>query len=246
MSGESIKTKAIVVRSINSSDNDKMLTLLSPEMGKITVVAKGVKSLHHKSRGSVQMLCYSEFVLKKLRDGFYSLVSAELLEGFRPICESVELLAAGNYFASLCEMCIQANMGADEEVRLLLNTLYVLSKRPDALYLIKAVFEIKLMEICGIMPEFENECPCGSEANYFCIPDGEVRCKEHRDDQCVPMTKGMLAFSLYISNSSLRDSLFANCNFDDAAKLSSIIEPFLEYHLGKLPNSLQYLHNILK
>ena len=246
MSGESIKTKAIVVRSANSGDNDKMLTLLSPEIGKITVIAKGVKSLKNKSRTGAGVLCYSEFVLKKIREGFYSLSQAELLESFSPLSESVEALSLANYLASLCEMCVQINESADSEVRLLLNSLYVLTKRPDKLHLIKAVFELKMCEIFGVMPEFNKECPCGKPALYFCVTDGEMRCTEHRGEKNVLLSKELYSILSYISNSSLRDSLYMNCNYGEISKISQITEPFLEYHLGKLPKALNYLHNILK
>ncbi len=246
MSGESIKTKAIVVRSANSGDNDKMLTLLSPEIGKISVIAKGVKSLRHKSHTSARVLCYSEFVLKKLRDGFYSLSQAELLESFSPLSESVEALSLANYLASLCEMCVRINESADSEVRLLLNSLYVLTKRIDAIYLIKAVFELKMCEIFGVMPEFNEECPCGKKAQYFSVTDGEIRCTEHKGEKNVPVSKELFAILSYISNSSLRDSLYMSCNNEAVSQISQITEPFLEYHLGKLPKALNYLHNILK
>ena len=246
MSGESIKTKAVICRTANSGENDKMLTLLSSELGKISVIAKGVRSLKHKSRGAVGVLCYCDFVLKKIKDGLYSLVSAELIEGFRPLSESVELLSAGNYFANLCEICVMQGTSANEEVSLLLNALYMLGKRPDSIYLIKAVFEIKLCSLSGIMPEFEENCPCGERATHFCISDGEVRCESHKTNDCVFLSPGVLNLSCYISQNSLRDAFFVVCNKEDAQKISSVTEPFLEYHLGKLPNSLSYLHNILK
>lgn len=246
MSGESIKTKAIVCRSTNTGENDKMLTLLSGELGKISVIAKGVRSLKHKSRGASGVLCYSDFVLKKIKDGLYSLVSAELIEGFRPLSERIELLSAGNYFANLSESCIMQGTAAADEVSLLLNALYMLGRRPESIWLIKAVFEIKLCELLGIMPEFSENCPCNEKATHFCVSDGEMRCDAHKDGDCVFISAGPLALACYIAKNSLRDSFFAVCNEGDAQKLSAVTEPFLQFHLGKLPNSLEYFYSILK
>ena len=39
-----IKTRGIVLRAQNMGDADKMLTVLSAELGKISVSAKGIKS----------------------------------------------------------------------------------------------------------------------------------------------------------------------------------------------------------
>ena len=246
MSDDTIKLSAIVIKAVKSGENDKMLTLLSHEIGKITVIAKGVMSLKHKSKSACAPLCYSYFVLKKIKDGFYSLTSAELIESFRTLSEDVLLLSYGAYFASLTEMCVQGGVSADEEVRLLLNTLYVLCKRTDEAPLIKAVFEFKIMELCGIVPDFEYECPCGIEGSFFSVSEGEVRCGEHKTQDSVQMAKVQIELAKYITESSLKDALFCKCDKRVSSSLSSVTEPFLMYHLGNLPNSLEYLHSIVK
>ncbi len=246
MSENTIKINAIVVKAAQSGENDKLLTLLSPEMGKLSAIAKGVKSLKHQSRNACAPLCYSSFVLKKIKDGFYSLVSAELMESFRTLSEDVVLLSYGAYFAALTSMCVQSGTEANEEVRLLLNTLYVLCKRADSAPLIKIVFEIKLMEFVGIVPEFSPECPCGKKAVYFSISEGETRCLEHRTEDAISIAPSQLKLLIYITESSLKDALFCEYDMGVAASLYALTEPFLEYHLGNLPKSLKYLHEIIE
>lgn len=246
MSENTIKINAIVVKAAQSGENDKLLTLLSPQMGKLTVIAKGVKSLKHQSRNACAPLCYSSFVLKKIKDGFYSLVSAELMESFRTLSEDVVLLSYGAYFAALTDMCVQSGTEANEEVRLLLNTLYVLCRRTGCAPLIKIVFEIKLMELVGIVPEFSPECPCGRKVVYFSVSEGETRCFEHKTERDISITPLQLRLLMYITESSLKDALFCEYDMGVAASLSTLTEPFLEYHLGNLPKSLSYLHEIIK
>ena len=245
MTKDTIKIKAIIIRQANSGDNDKLLTLLSNELGRITVIAKGVRSLKHKSHGAINVLCYSDFIIKPIKDNLYSLTSAELIEGFRTISESLELLSYASYFMSLCEIGVQPGVPADEEVRLLLNTLFVLSKRTDSSPLIKAVYEIKLSEMFGIMPEFSVECPCGEDAKYFCIHDSEMRCNEHKSEPCIFVSERQAALLQKICQSSLKDALFLSCSNEDSSSLSGIIEPFLRFHLGNLPKSLDFLHKNL-
>lgn len=246
MSENTIKVNAIVVKVSQSGENDRLLTLLSPEAGKLSVMAKGVRSLKHQSRNACAPLCYSSFVLKKIKDGFYSLISAELSESFRTLSEDVVLLSYGAYFAALTQMCVQSGTEASEEVRLLLNTLYVLCKRQDSAPLIKAVFEFKIMELCGIVPEFSFECPCGEKGGFFCVSDGEVRCGKHKTPDALPINEAQIKLAMYITQSSLRDALFCSCDSAVSDSLSRITEPFLLYHLGNLPKSLNYLHEIVK
>lgn len=246
MSENTVKINAIVAKSVQSGENDRTLTLLSPEMGKLTVIAKGVRSLKHQSRSSCMPLSYSSFVLKKIKDGFYSLVSADLTESFRTLSEDVVLLSYGAYFADLCRVATQNGIEAEEEVRLLLNTLFVLTKRPDSPELIKTVYELKLMELCGIMPEFSPECPCGESAEYFSLANGEVRCSAHKDEASKKISPAGLALAIYISEHNLKDALFANADNSLGFELSKITEPFWAYHLCNLPDSLQYLRKIAK
>lgn len=244
MSETTIKTKAIAVRVNKSGENDCMLTLLSPDMGRMTVLAKGARSLRHKSRGSVQPLCYSDFVLKRLRDDFYTLVSAEVIEPFAPLAENVEALSYGIYFAALCTMCVRAEDCA-QELSLLLNSLYVLSKRPERAPVIKAAYEIKLCALCGIMPDFTEDCPCGGKGAYFSASNGEVRCALHRDDG-IPIPPAALRLACYISEGTIKDALYCEAPNDAAFSLWRVTEEFLSYHLGKLPDSLGYLHGIIR
>lgn len=246
MSETTIKINAIVIKVKDTGENDRMLTLLSPEMGKVSVMAKGIKSLRHKSRGACFPLSYSSFVLKKINDGLYSLTSADLIESFRALSGDVVLLSYGAYFADLCSMCVQREIGAKEEVRLLLNTLYVMCKRPESAPYLKIVFEIKIAELCGIMPEFSYECPCGEKAMYFCHSDGELRCAAHKTADSSPITQEEIRIALYISQSNLKDALFASCDNSYAQSLSLVTEAFLRYHLVSLPSSLDYLHQITK
>lgn len=245
MSKDTIKLKAIIIRSANSGENDRLLTLLSHELGRISVIAKGARSLKHKSQGATNVLCYCNFIVKPIKDNLYSLVSAELIEGFRSISESIELLSYAAYFTSLCEIGVQPGLNADEEVRLLLNTLFVLSKRPDSAPLIKAVYELKLSELFGFMPEFSLFCPCGEEASFFCIQDSEMRCHTHKTQNCIFLTPRQIKILTTICESSLKDALYMSCSNEDSSSLSSVTEPFLSYHLGKLPKSLNFLHNNL-
>ena len=246
MSESTIKINAVVIRSKKSGENDRLLTLLSPEFGKLSVIAKGACSLRHKDRSSTVVFTYSSFVLKKIREGFYSLVSAELLESFKVMTEDVLLLSYAAYLASLCEICVSEGMGADEEVRLLLNSFHMLCVRKEAAPLIKCVFELKLCECAGLMPEISETCPCGKPASFFSVENGEVRCTEHSSNYDIKIAPSVLELAMYITQSSLKDAMYSSFNQSDAYALWAINERFLEHHMGNLPKSLTYLHDMLK
>ena len=58
-----IKTDGIVLKETEYKDNDKLLTVLTRDLGRITVKARGVKSGKSGSKAACQLLAYSEFTL---------------------------------------------------------------------------------------------------------------------------------------------------------------------------------------
>ena len=82
-----IKVKGLVIRQVNFGDYDKMLTLLTADLGKISVSAKGVRSMKSKNRAASELLCFGEFVLSPPKGDVYSLSSAECIESFIDRCE---------------------------------------------------------------------------------------------------------------------------------------------------------------
>ncbi len=245
MINEMIKTNALVVRSANCGDNDRILTAVSPELGKISISAKGVKSLKNKNSAAAGILCYSSFVLKEGRE-IYSLSSAECIESFYHIRDSVESVAYGAYFAALLESVCQEGVPASEELRLTLNTLYALLNRSGDRTVLKPVYELRLSELLGIAPYISEECHCGGEAKYFDISEGETCCPLHKSEGAVPVSKTELEVMEYILTSELKEALFFTSPKEIVSRLWNISEKYLRFHLGGLPKQLDYLKSVIK
>ena len=76
-----VKTDAIVLKAVDYKDNDKILTLFSPSLGRITAGAKGVKKPKAKLSFSAQPFCFAEYVLAE-KGGRYTVTGAYLHESF--------------------------------------------------------------------------------------------------------------------------------------------------------------------
>lgn len=246
MSVESLKTKAVVIKSRTSGENDRMLTLLSPTVGKLFVVAKGTRSLKHKSRACTQLLSYGSYVLKKIKDDLYSLVSGETEASFSEISESIDSLSYAAYFCNLCECFVTTNTPAQNELRLFLNSLYMLTKKPSAAPYIKLVFELRLSALCGFMPDFSEKCHCGAEAMFFSYVDGETCCNLHKNGDGAYISPAECKIAKFLLTASLKDALLTDISPDNRIALEKISEAFLIFQLGFVPKSLSYLRKIVK
>ena len=72
-----LRTKGIVIKIANSSENDKILTVLTAERGKIKVFCKGAKKSKSALLASTEFLSYSDMILFEGNGELYSLNSAE-------------------------------------------------------------------------------------------------------------------------------------------------------------------------
>ncbi len=243
---ESLKTKAVVIKSRACGENDRILTLLSPTVGKLFVVAKGARSLKHKSRACTQLFSYGSFVLKKIKDDLYSLVSGETESSFSKISENIVSLSYASYFCNLCEFFITTDTPAQNELRLFLNSLYILAEKPHAASYVKLVFELRLSALCGFMPDFSEKCHCGAKAAFFSYVDGETRCNLHKNGDGTYISSAECKLAKFLLTSSLKDALLADISPDNYIVLGKISEAFLIFQLGFVPKSLSYLRKIVK
>lgn len=238
------KIRGIVVRTASLGDNGKMLTVLCAERGVVSVSAKGVKSLKNRNSAAANPLCYSEMVVKPSGD-IYTLISSDVLESFYPLRESVEALSCGIYFASLTAMCVGEGNPAGEELRLLLNTLFILAKYTKRTDVIRAAFELKLCETVGVAP-IVGHCICGRSAEYFDISGGECVCELHRTKSAVSMSRQAAAVMDYILESDLKTALTFDTPKEVSREVSGIMEMFMKFQFGRLPKSLDYLKNVVQ
>ncbi len=96
-----VKTDAIVLKGIDYQENDKILTLFSPSLGRITVGAKGVKKPKAKLSFAAQPFCFAEYILAE-RGGRYTMTGAYLHESFFSLRNDIVRFYAACAMAEVC------------------------------------------------------------------------------------------------------------------------------------------------
>ncbi len=171
----------LIVREVPYSEADKILTVLTAQMGKITVYAKRVRHFKNRYQATAQLMSYNEFVLYS-RNDFYYLKEASVIENFYPIRQDLDRFALAQYFLDVAgDVCVEGE-SQEAMLQLLLNSLYLLSKNEKPLPLIKGVFELRTMVENGWMPALEHCDQCGKTAEkyYFDLPGGVLCCPDCR------------------------------------------------------------------
>ncbi|HBR30731.1 MAG TPA: DNA repair protein RecO, partial [Clostridiales bacterium] len=156
------KVKGIVIKESSQGENSKLLTVLTELDGVITVKAKGARSILASNLKSVQIFACSNMLLY-CKNGYYTLVDAELIDDFYAVRESIESFALASY---LCEVSGSVAIKDSENsvvLQLLLNSLYALSRNFASVRFIKAVFEFRLACLIAFEPDINTCAKCETE-----------------------------------------------------------------------------------
>ena len=103
-----VKTEAIVLKTVDYKDNDKILTLFSPKLGRITVGAKGVKKQKAKLSFAAQPFCFAEYILAE-KGGRYTMTGAYLHESFFSLRYDIVRFYAACALAEICLTVLYEN-----------------------------------------------------------------------------------------------------------------------------------------
>ena len=175
-----IVLRGVVLRETETKEADKILTLLTAERGKISVIARGVRRKSCRYAACAQPLVWSEWTLYQKGDWYYA-NEGSTVELFNGLRNDLDAMALGFYFAELTEAVTSEETPAPELTRHLLNGLYALSTLHKPPALVKAAFELKLLCLAGYEPLVDAcaYCACPDpEQPLLDVVQGVLRCRQ--------------------------------------------------------------------
>lgn len=175
-------TEAVVIRKIKLAEADRILTIYTPEFGKIEVVAKGVRKPKSKMAGHLELLTYCQINLARGRN-LDTVIGAQTIEAFLDLKNDLVLTSSGLYAAELINQFTVAHIASQPLFQLFLETLRRLS-RADNPDLTLRYFELHLLDSTGYRPQL-HECVSCHEVlkpveNSFSPNAGGVLCPNCR------------------------------------------------------------------
>ncbi len=185
---KTVKTKGIIITEKVMSDFDKVLTILTPNMGKIECIAKGARRPKSLLMAGTQFLCFGDYLLYKGSEN-YSMNSCETIELFYNIRTDLDKLKYAVYITKIVNDVTMENQNNYKVLQLFLNTLYVISNTDKNLDLIISIFRLRLLSIIGFRPEIKKCKRCEETENLtkFSIKDNGFKC-----EVCGKLDKGAI------------------------------------------------------
>lgn len=182
MPGEQGKTvtHGLILRDTDTKETDKILTVLTAEMGKISVIARGARRKNSRLAAACQLFAWSEMTLYR-RGNWYYLDAAEPEELFSGLQKDLVRFSLAAYLAELTEFVAGEETEAGELLRLLLNGLYALGNLGRDPALVKPAFTFRLLALAGFEPLCDGCAVCGAETARDPVLDavqGVVHCRK--------------------------------------------------------------------
>ena len=235
MGSRTYRAEAIVLKTLDLGEADRILTLLTRHFGKVRVVAKGIRRPTSRLSGHAETLAHATFQLARGRE-LDVLTGAESKATYRSLREDLDRIAAGWYVAELTDRFTADHAPAAPTFDLLETAL----RHLDAGYapaLVCRWFDLHLLDRAGFRPELAACARCTGAlkeiANGWSPLEGGVVC-----DGCIDRsTVGMPALSVRALK-SFRYLLVSDFEAAVMLRVEAALERELERHLRAF---LQYV-----
>ena len=154
------KTTGIVLRSINLSETDKLVTFMTEKYGKVKCVAKSARKIKSRFAGTLEPMSHIHLVFfGKENQALYRLNHSDILEPFQSVRDDFNKLYTGIYFNELIDTLVPEMNRESKIYRFLLESLQTLAKE-DELETLRRLFEMRLLSLSGYMPQLDHCAVC--------------------------------------------------------------------------------------
>ncbi len=174
------KTEGIVLRTMDLGEADRVLTVLTPRLGKLRLIAKGVRRQRSRIGGALQPFSDVQLVLAVGRT-FDVVTSSSLEDPHLGLRNDLHSTAAAWYVVELADRFCEGAAESHQAFRLLAQALSALDAGPDvAREVVARWFELALLDAMGFRPELAQCLECGGriepEGNAYSPVGGGILC----------------------------------------------------------------------
>ncbi len=155
---------ALVIHRNNLAENDRILTLYTSELGKISAVAKGARKPTSKFSGATEIFTVFRALLATGRS-LDILSQCEIVQAYTPLRYDLERLARATYFCELLDRFTMERDPVNAETLFQLSTaaLRLLQETEADPDVITHAYELRLLAEQGYSPICDSCVKCGRE-----------------------------------------------------------------------------------
>jgi DNA repair protein RecO (recombination protein O) len=242
------QTEAIIIKKTKLGEADRILTLLTPHLGKIQAVAKGVRQPKSKMAGHLELLTHSQVQLTKGRN-LDTISGCQTIHSFLPLKNDLDLTACGLYITELTSQFTTEDQEQYDIFTLLLTTLERLCETTNRDIVLRH-FELQLLTAAGYRPQLQRCVSCNKPlepvTNYFSFSNGGVLCPVcgNRQSFVYPISVNALKILRLLQNDDFALVSKVNINTRLAKELEDVLRRYVKYLLERDVKSTTWLDSL--
>ncbi len=242
------RTEALILHRSDFGEADRLLHVLTPHLGRLRLLAKGVRKLSSRKAGHVEL--FSHVNLLVARGSTFDIVSqAELLEPFRTLHDNLER-ASMTYYVG--ELIVRLTEEQDENAPLFYLTLATFDRLCTARDPLLALryFELHALELAGYRPQLHFCVVCQRRiepvANFFSASMGGVLCSHHKGqvEQAMPLTLHALKVLRHMQTQPWEQVAVLRLNSNLHMEIETLVQGFIVHVLERQPKSVEFIHRL--
>ncbi len=235
-----------MIKESNIGENDRLVTLMTRDMGVIRAFAVGAKSIKSRRGAATGLLSYSNFNIEKKGDT-YKIIEATANRIFFSAGSDIEILSIAQYFCELCYCFALPDSNNEELLRLILNSLHFLTEKKRSPELIKAITELRIAVMAGYAPNLVACEACGKFEDavmHFKLDDGTLYCNDCKSTNCVAIDRTVLEAMRRIVFSQFSELYSFDIPREAAKRLTAVTEKYIVFQSEHRFSTLEFLHSI--
>jgi DNA repair protein RecO len=151
-----ITTVGIVLNRTEFGEADRIITMLTPEYGKLRLMARGVRREKSKLAGGIELFSVSDITFVKGRGEIYMLISSRLQKHYASIVQDINRTLLGY------ELTRTLHRATEDELepmyfKLLQDTYEALDNSLVPLQLISTWFSAQILQLAGHKPSLQSD-----------------------------------------------------------------------------------------
>ncbi|HEY0323661.1 MAG TPA: DNA repair protein RecO [Pyrinomonadaceae bacterium] len=176
-----VETEAIVLRSYNLAEADKIVVCLARSTGLVRVVAHGARRLKSRFGAGLEPFTHVQisYYEKEGRD-LANLQQLEIMRSYFSLAENAEAVAALSYMSELVLEFAPPHEPNERLFRMVCATLSALKESPQDLQAFVRYFEVWTLRLAGFLPDLRACADCGrgfaDREGAFVNAEGRLRC----------------------------------------------------------------------
>lgn len=254
-----ITTQALVLRTVDYGEADRVVTLLTRELGKISALARGARRSHKRFGAGLALFGVGEAgLVDKPGAELLTMESFAAARGFSRIGLDVTKVALGGYVSELVRELVPTRQPDEAVFRLALDVLTLLDEEEPRAEMMR-VFELRLLEAVGLRPTLDHCLVCGEEAAAgdddapavgFDPTRGGLVCAGCRSAGAGGRTLSSRGHRLLVAAQALTvDALRGGVERvglvgRDNIECRDVLAAFIEAHLGRPLKSVEFIHKL--